>query len=105
MLLNIFILIIIQDFEEYNLKDNNPVEEFKDNLDHFKSIWNNHTKEYAGLRMHQKNLFAFFRDLRPPLGVGGDDKPAIANKLVKINLSVDADNCVYFNDLLYEVMR
>ena len=55
--------------------------------------------------MHQKNLFVFFRDLRPPLGVGGDDKPAIANKLVKINLSVDSDNCVYFNDLLYEVMR
>jgi hypothetical protein len=68
----------LKDFEEYNLKSDNPVEEFKDNLEHFKQIWNSHSKEYQGLRMHQKYLFALFRDLRPPLGVGTDDKSAIA---------------------------
>jgi hypothetical protein len=76
--LNLFILIIIQDFEEYNLKPNNPIEEFNDNLVHFKDIWNKFSKENAGLRMHQKWLFPFMKELKPPLGIGEDDRSKIA---------------------------
>ena len=76
--LNLFILIIIQDFEEYNLKPNNPIEEFNENLIHFRDKWNKFTKENAGLRMHQKWLFPFMKELKPPLGIGEDDRSKIA---------------------------
>lgn len=39
VMLNLFVLIILNDFEAYNLKDDNPVELFKENLENFRSIW------------------------------------------------------------------
>lgn len=32
VMLNLFVLIILNDFEEYNLNTNNPLENFKKNL-------------------------------------------------------------------------
>lgn len=32
-MLNLFILIVLQDFEEFHLKKDNPMEEFKENLE------------------------------------------------------------------------
>ncbi len=48
VMLNLFILIILNDFEEYNLKDNNPIEEFKENLDNFRSVWLTYSKKFKG---------------------------------------------------------
>lgn len=39
VMLNLFVLIILNDFEAYNLKDDNPVELFKENLENFRTIW------------------------------------------------------------------
>jgi len=32
-MLNLFVLIILNDFEEYNIKTDNPIEEFSENLE------------------------------------------------------------------------
>jgi hypothetical protein len=67
-MLNLFILIILNDFEQYNLNDDNPVEDFKKNLTSFKSTWEIYTTEYMGLKMHERFLLLFLQDLKPPLG-------------------------------------
>lgn len=48
IMLNLFVLIILNDFEEYNLNKDNPVEKFKDNLEKFKEIWSEFSKDYKG---------------------------------------------------------
>lgn len=40
IMLNLFILIILNDFEEFNLKEDNSIDQFKDNLDQFINSWN-----------------------------------------------------------------
>lgn len=40
VMLNLFILIILNDFEEFNLKEDNSIDQFKDNLDQFNNSWN-----------------------------------------------------------------
>ena len=38
-MLSLFILILVQDFEEYTLQPNNAVEEFKEYMNDFKKVW------------------------------------------------------------------
>ncbi len=45
---NLFVLIILNDFEEYNIKTDNPVEEFKENLEHFRYSWAQYSKDFKG---------------------------------------------------------
>jgi hypothetical protein len=59
-MLNLFILIILNDFEEYNLNKNNPVEEFKENLESFRISWNTFTQDTQGKKIKEKNLINFF---------------------------------------------
>lgn len=40
IMLNLFILIILNDFEEFNLKEDNSIDQFKVNLDKFILSWN-----------------------------------------------------------------
>jgi hypothetical protein len=44
-------LIILNDFEEFNLKEDNPVEQFKDNLESFRKTWALFTKEFYGKKI------------------------------------------------------
>ena len=52
-MLNLFILIILNDFEEFNLKEDNPIDVFKENLDNFRSIWVKYTKQHDGTKIHK----------------------------------------------------
>lgn len=68
VMLNLFILIILNDFEEYNLKDDNPVELFKENLENFRISWGIFSYDYKGKKIKERNLVPFFMSLNPPLG-------------------------------------
>lgn len=85
-MLNLFILIVLQDFEEYNLKKDNPLEEYKDQLENFKAVWNEFSQEHHGVRTHFKHFKKLLVRLQPPLGVGVDDASLIARKMVKLDL-------------------
>lgn len=47
-MLNLFILIILNDFEEYNLKSGNSVELFNERIQIFNKCWNVYSKDYKG---------------------------------------------------------
>ena len=68
IMLNLFILIIIQYFEDYHLKEDNPIQQFNENLLYFRKIWAELSKESMGEKIHQKFLINFFQILSPPLG-------------------------------------
>jgi hypothetical protein len=45
IMLNLFILVIIQQFELYYLQEDNVLEKFKENLELFKKTWTKFTRE------------------------------------------------------------
>ena len=70
IMLNLFILIILQNFEELYIAPNNPITNFKNNLENFSKVWTNRTKHTRGVKIHSKMIVPFFRELEPPLGIG-----------------------------------
>lgn len=107
VMLNLFILVILQQFELYYLSDDNSLSKFRDDLECFKLAWVIFAKEYDGIKMREMDLMKFFRELKGNLGFKGqesDDK-LILRSVVKMGVESDEDGFVYFNELLYKSMK
>jgi hypothetical protein len=64
VMLNLFILVIIQQFEKYYLPKDNSIVLFKRDLDSFMRVWKAETQErYRCLKIKEKQLPKFFRVL------------------------------------------
>jgi len=63
-MLNLFILVIIQQFEKYYLPKDNMIKKFKNDLTSFKEVWKLFTQDkYKCLKIKEKLLLDFFRKL------------------------------------------
>ena len=58
-MLNLFVLIIIDQFEENYINTNNPLKKYRTDVEKFKEIWVNFTKENFGLKLNSKFLINF----------------------------------------------
>merc|ERR1711998_136179 len=70
IMLNLFILIIIDFFEAYNLKEDNPLDQFNTNVEKFKKIWNQYA-ETGNEKIKTNTLVRFLAELPEPLGYHG----------------------------------
>ena len=68
LLINLFILVLIRQFENYYLNPENPVHSFNDYLEKFRNIWSLFTVKEEGTKIKQKQIVNFFKSLKPPLG-------------------------------------
>lgn len=67
-MINLFILTLIEQFEESNQNSDNPLYAFNENLSKFRKVWSTISKDRLGLVIHKRDLVRFFKLLRPPLG-------------------------------------
>jgi hypothetical protein len=70
VMLNLFVLIILQQFELYYLPDDNILQTFGKDLEDFKVSWLNFSKEHGGIRIRVMDLEKFLRSLGGNLGFG-----------------------------------
>jgi predicted permease len=106
IMMNLFILIIIQYFENYNLKEDNPLDLFQEKLEQFRTHWGNPEYKTNGEKLNQKYIIQFFSELPPPLGFGPKaKKQAIAKEVMAMQLTGDGFGNVYFNEILFASMR
>ena len=68
IMINLFVLILIEQFEEYHLNPNNPLNYFYNDLENFRKIWKKYSSEYKGIKIQHCNLINFFKELDKPLG-------------------------------------
>ena len=68
LLLNLFILVLIRQFENYCLNPDNPVHSFNDHLEKFRTVWSLFTVKEEGTRIKATSLVDFFKTLKTPLG-------------------------------------
>ncbi len=70
VMLNLFVLVIIQQFETYYMAVDNPITKFKKNLEVFMVTWVEFTAtKYRCLRLREKKLKDFFKRLPAPIGL------------------------------------
>ena len=105
VMLNLFIMIIIQQFEMYYLPEDNILQKFRDDLEAFKATWQGYSKEYEGAKIRAMDLVSFFKDLKGNLGMHGETDKVILRNCVKMNLDGDEEGFVYFNELLFKTMK
>lgn len=67
-MLNLFILVVLQEFENYYLNPNNPMQNFKEDVEKFKSVWLEFTEKYEAIMIKDSTLVRFFSRLEEPLG-------------------------------------
>jgi len=69
IMLNLFILVIIQQFEKFYLEEDNPLTRFKDDLENFMKVWIRFTERYQCIKIKENQLLAFFKKLPQALGM------------------------------------
>jgi len=110
VMLNLFILVILQQFEKYYLDENGPLKRFKADTNQFVEAWCIDTTKYQCIKIKEKNLFNFFRKLPESLRSRDTEqkKPQSEDEIKKIMLRMGIRNhngYIYFNELLYRIMR
>ena len=86
VMLNLFVLIILQQFELYYLPQQNILSMFREDLQQFKIIWLQFSREYGGIRVKSKDLLDFFKKLGGNLAFGNASDNEIIRYLVKMNI-------------------
>lgn len=113
VMLNLFILVIIQQFEHYYLPKDNLITIFKNDLVMFMGVWTEFTQErYNCKKIKENSLIDFFRKLgeqgqkETSLGFGDAfyDEGEVKKQLLKMGIKSN-QGFVYFTELLYRCMR
>ena len=109
IMLNLFILVIIQQFQKYYLEDDNCLERFEADFEDFKTAWKNFSGPYQCTKMKPKKVPEFImllpRKMREKMGFplfATDEE--INRGVLKMGINVD-DGFIYFHEMLYRVMR
>lgn len=106
--LNLFILVILQQFEEYHLNPDNPVNKFRETLeDVFRPHWEKYSLRHGGAFIHESQVFDFFLTMPEPLGFQGTNltKKAIAKQVMKMNIPENDQKMIFYNDMVYAAFK
>lgn len=113
VMLNLFILVIIQQFEKYYLPKENMITLFKIDVVNFMDVWKLYTQDrYKCFKIKEKQLLNFFRklgekgDKESSLGFSSEyfDEGDLKKQILKMGIKSE-NGFVYFNELLYRCMR
>ena len=74
VMLNLFMLVLVQQFEANFSNPDNPLDSFTHNTEDFREEWSQHTAKYMGLKIKTTKLNHFFMGIRKPLGFKGMTK-------------------------------
>ena len=88
IMVNLFILIILQQFDLYYLPDDNVLDRFKGDVTNFKQVWKKYSSEFEGFKIRGDDLKIFFMTLKGDLGMANmkNDRKGIDRDLIIMNL-------------------
>ena len=109
VMLNLFILVIIEQFERFYLRKNSPLVQFGATLEMYRQAWEGYAQlckpRYRCCVIREKDLFHLFKKLRPPLGCGtGTGEDVMKKKILRMGIKTE-NGFIQFNELLYRLMR
>lgn len=83
IMLNLFIMVILQQFEDNFFSTDNALSNFELYEYNFKTIWTLYSKKYGGKRIKENVLVDYYLDLEAPLGLGLENEMAIRESQLK----------------------
>ncbi|CAG9314127.1 SCN4A_4 [Blepharisma stoltei] len=106
IMINLFVMVILQDYEDFANDAESGVILFNKDVKKFKNAWAVYSAESHGKRIHYKFLVDFMLALGDGLGAPyGFTHGQVLKILSTLDLDIDADGYIYYNDMLYSVMK
>ena len=107
IMLNLFLMVTLQQYDEFTGKNYNPIEKFESFLTEFNNSWNKYClPEDKGIRIKQGSVILFFMDFNwkklnfPEKGKLEHIKKFVTN----LKLRIDNENNVYYLDVIFKVL-
>ena len=107
IMLNLFLMVTLQQYDEFTGKNYNPIEKFESFLTEFNNSWNKFsTPVDKGIRIKQGNVINFFMDFNwKKLNFPERGKLEHIKKFVMdLKLRSDSENNVYYLDVIFKVL-
>ena len=122
VMLNLFMLVLVQQFEANLSNPDNPLQKFTENTEIFRKIWSKFTGKHEGVKISTVDLPKFFSELPKPIGFKGlmkkdlnirinksDDLKVdiydVAKELFKMEIEEDNEGYSYFNNVLFVALK
>ena len=107
IMLNLFVMVIVQSYQDYKNNPKNPHQVFIADLKNIRRVWRHYSGSTQGLAIHSRHLSNFMKDLwvlDPKLGINLDHHK-LMNELSTMDWFFDEHERIYFNDFLYAVLK
>ena len=107
ILLNLLLMVILQQYDEFSDKKYNPIEKFNSFLTDFNNCWNKFsTEEDEGFRINKFLITQFFMELNwRKLNFPEKGKLEYIKKyLTDLKLNIDNEDFVYYHDVIFKII-
>ncbi len=107
IMLNLFLMVTLQQYDEFTQKSYNPIEKFEIFSEEFKEAWNKYsTPKDKGYRIKKTLITNFFMDFNwKKLNFPETNKLEFIKKYVlDLKLRSDPENFVYYHDVIYRII-
>lgn len=106
IMLDLFISVVIENYEEYQKNPNNVLLQFNKDVNDFKIAWKKHAEDFDGGRVTYSKLPKLMIDFGPDLGVPQNSSyDTIIRTLSVLDMNIDEEGFTYYNDMLYGIMK
>ena len=107
IMLNLFLMVTLQQYDEFTNKNYNPIEKFESFLIDFNNAWNKYSSdEDEGFRIKKTYVTQFFMDFNwKKLNFPEQGKMEHIKKYVtELKLRTDNEDYVYYHDVIYKII-
>ena len=107
IMLNLFLMVTLQQYDEFTNKNYNPIEKFESFLLDFNNAWNKFSNdEDEGFRIKKTYVTQFFLDFNwKKLNFPEQGKMEHIKKYVtELKLRTDDEDYVYYHDVIYKII-
>ena len=107
-MLNLFLMVTLQQYDEFTNKNYNPIEKFESFLIDFNNAWNKFSDdENEGFRIKKIYLTHFFSEFNwKKLNFPEQGKNEAIKKYVsELRLRTDDEDYVYYHDVIYKIIN
>jgi len=104
ILMNLFILVTLQLFDEYFFKSENPLTNFNNALDEFNEIWDSLLPTHSALMINENKLDQLFKKVTF-FKMTDMDPFNLMGEIVSFKISSDDEGNVFYNEALFYGLR
>lgn len=110
VVLDLFVSVIIQNYEEFSSSSDSPVKKFREDVMKFRKIWGKYTEESNGIRISRQHIEQFLVEFSKVYEIINPEQQSqeTMKKIIRnltISIFCDPQGYFYYNDVLFAVMK